>query len=204
MNATPLTLELAANAARLVVEEGLEYGPAKRRALRELGARANRSTELPSNELVEDEVRQYLQIFRAGSQAHELRSLRLLALEWMTRLGEFRPHLAGAVWRGTATRLSAIHIELYADDPKSPEIALLNLGIAYDTGGVQRNGAADTVLTLAARCAALNDMVTVHLTVLDWSALRGALKPDSRGRTWRGDTAALKRLLGSAPGAELP
>ena len=31
--------EIAATAARLIVEEGLEYGPAKRRALKELALR---------------------------------------------------------------------------------------------------------------------------------------------------------------------
>ena len=30
-------VEIAATAARLVVEEGLEYGPAKRRAVKQLG-----------------------------------------------------------------------------------------------------------------------------------------------------------------------
>jgi hypothetical protein len=29
--------------------------------------------------------------------------------------------------------------------------------------------------------------------------LRGALKPDAQGRTWRGDAAALRRLLDGAP-----
>jgi hypothetical protein len=37
----------------------------------------------------------------------------------------------------------------------------------------------------------------VHLFVYDFDDLRGALKPDARGRAPRGDTAALrKRLLG--------
>ncbi len=31
------TQEIAATAARMVVEEGLEYGPAKRRAVKQLG-----------------------------------------------------------------------------------------------------------------------------------------------------------------------
>ena len=40
-SATPLAAEIAAAAARLVVEEGMEYGPAKRKAARLLaGARA--------------------------------------------------------------------------------------------------------------------------------------------------------------------
>ena len=33
----PLTAEIAATTARIVVEEGLEWGPAKRRAVREMG-----------------------------------------------------------------------------------------------------------------------------------------------------------------------
>ena len=52
---TSLTEEIAATAARLVVEEGLEYGPAKRRALRDLGG--GRRVALPDNDAVEDAVR---------------------------------------------------------------------------------------------------------------------------------------------------
>ena len=40
--------EIAAAAARLVVEEGMEYGPAKRRALRDLGLPTR--TSLPNND----------------------------------------------------------------------------------------------------------------------------------------------------------
>jgi hypothetical protein len=35
----------------------------------------------------------------------------------------------------------------------------------------------------------------VHLHVLDHDDLRGALKPDARGRTQRGDLAALRALM---------
>ena len=72
-----LSDEIAASAARMVVEEGMEYGPAKRRAARQLGRM--RPGELPSNDAVEDEVRAYLEIFRADSQPLELRTLRRLA-----------------------------------------------------------------------------------------------------------------------------
>jgi len=37
--------------------------------------------------------------------------------------------------------------------------------------------------------------VTVHLSVLDHDDLRGALKPDARGRTQRGDLPALRKLI---------
>lgn len=187
------TEEIASAAARLVVDEGMEYAQAKRKAARQLG-RPPRGSELPSNELVEDEVRSYLELFCADTQPAELRALRDLALRWMRRLAEFRPHLSGAVWRGTATRLSAIHLDLYCDDSKSAEITLINLGVDYDTAGDSEL----QVLSLAERCPALDELVTLHLAVRDRDDQRGALKPDARGRSWRGDAAALQRLLDAA------
>ncbi|NRT56342.1 hypothetical protein [Sphaerotilus uruguayifluvii] len=192
-----LTAEIAAAAARLVVEEGLEYGAAKRRAARDLG-RGARQTELPGNDEVEDAVREYLDIFCADTQPGELRALRELAAVWMERLAVFRPHLTGAVWRGTATRLSALHLELYCDDGKSAEIALLDRGVDFDIASTRGPQGRDIdVLSLASRCPALGETVTVFLSVLDHDDLRGALKADARGMTQRGDLAALRRLLDS-------
>ena len=192
-----LRAAIAASAARMVVEEGLEYAPAKRKAARELGRRSARGSELPSNEAIEDEVRDYLSLFCADTQPGELRALRRLALQWMDRLAEFRPHLGGAVWRGTATRLSNLIIDLYCDDPKAVEISFLNLGLDFDSGGANADEA--LVLSLAASCADLGEAITVHCVVRDFDELRGALKPDARGRSWRGDTVALRRLLADDP-----
>jgi hypothetical protein len=66
---------------------------------------------------VEDEVREHIALFCADTQPAELRALRELAAGWMGRLAAFRPHLYGAVWRGTATRLSPVLIDLFCDDP---------------------------------------------------------------------------------------
>ncbi len=193
---TDLSDEIAAAAARLVVDEGMEYAQAKRKALRSLGLGNARPSQLPSNEQLEDQVREHIAIFCADTQPAELLALRQLALVWMDRLAEFRPHLSGAVWRGTATRLSAIHLDLYCDDAKSAELALINHGVDYDVGSRPdpRGGQVD-MLSIASRCAALGETVTLFLTVLDHDDLRGALKPDARGRSWRGDAAALRRLL---------
>ena len=189
------TAEIVVAAAQLVAEEGMEYGQAKRKAARALG-RHGRSGELPSNELVEDEVRAHIELFQADTQAAELAALRGLAMSWMLRLAEFRPHLSGAVWRGTANRLSAIHLDLYCDDPKSAEIGLINLGVPFDTDAITTPAGEElAVLSLASRCFGLPDPVTLHLTVRDLDDLRGALKPDARGRSWRGDARALQRLL---------
>ena len=191
-----LSEELASTAARLVVEEGLEYGPAKRRAARALGH--VRPGELPTNDAVEEEVRSYLAIFCADTQPAELAALRHLALQWMGRLGEFRPHLSGAAWRGTATRLSSLHIDLFCDDPKSAEISLINQRVNYDVGSTtaRNHGSEPTpVLSFAWPCPELGEPVTLHLAVRDLDELRGALRPDAQGRTQRGDEAALRRLL---------
>jgi hypothetical protein len=187
---------IAVTAARLVVEEGMEYGAAKRKAARELGRRGGRRPELPDNEQVEDEVRAHIELFHADTQPAELRELRQVGLRWMQRLAAFRPHLAGAAWRGTATRRSAVFVDLYCDDPKEAEIALVNAGVDYDVGSIERAGAEPVnVLTVGSRSAALNDIVTVHLALHDLDDQRGALKPDARGRSWRGDLAAVQRLL---------
>ena len=188
--------ELAALAARLVVEEGMEYDAARRKALKSTGESARR-IELPSNVALEDAVREHIELFCARTQPGELRALREVALAWMQRLAEFRPHLSGAAWRGTATRWSAVHLDLYCDDPKAAEIALINAGVNYDTGAFERAGRGEPlqVRTLASPSRALGEPVTVHLLLHDRDDQRGALKPDARGRTWRGDLAALHKLM---------
>jgi hypothetical protein len=186
--------EIAAVAARLVVEEGLEYGPAKRRALRELGLPAR--TALPNNDDVEAEVRDYIQLFCADTQPGELRALRALALEWMERMAVFRPHVGGAVWQGTATRLSDIYIQLFCDDCKSAEIALIDHHVDYEPRMVTGfHGEQVEALSVHAPSRALGEEIGVHLLVYDFDDLRGALKPDAQGRKPRGDIAALRRLM---------
>jgi hypothetical protein len=189
--------EIAATAARLIVEEGLEYGPAKRRAVRELGLNAR--SALPSNELIEEAVVEYVAIFCADTQPLELAALRSLALLWMLRLPEFRPHLSGAVWRGTATRLSDIYIQLFCDDAKSAELRLIDQGVRYEVSSVNGfKGETVDALSVRSRCNVLNEEIGVHFMVYDYDDVRGALQPDDKGRAWRGNTEAVRRLVDSA------
>ncbi|MEG0317451.1 MAG: hypothetical protein RR650_11225 [Comamonas sp.] len=194
MYSSSATQEIAQTAARMVVEEGLEWAAAKRRAVKQLGLPAR--TQLPDNDALEEAVREYIEIFCADTQPQELRALRELALVWMERVQEFRPHLAGAVWRGTATRMSDIYIQLFCDDSKSAEIALINRNVQYDvtqTSGF--NGEVVDALSISSLCKPLGENVGVHLMVYDYNDLRGALKPDSQGRRPRGDIDALRQLL---------
>ena len=189
-----LKLEIAAAAAVLVVEEGLEYGSAKRRAVKQLGLPAR--IALPDNALVEDAVVEHIAIFCADTQPPELAALRELALVWMQRMAGFRPHLAGAVWRGTATRLSDVYIQLFCDDPKSAEIALIEHHADYEPRTIKGfNGASVEALSLSSFCKPLGENIGIHFVVYDHDDLRGALKPDDKGRKPRGDMAALQALI---------
>lgn len=186
--------EIAAAAASSVVEDGLDYGAAKRRAVDALGLPGR--TPLPSNEQVEMAVREHLRLFHADTQPQELRALRRLALPWMQRLAAFRPHLSGAVWRGTATRQNDIRLELFCDDPKSAEIWLLDQNLRYDVSTVTGfQGESIDALSLSVPSSELAQAVWVHLLIHDHDALRGALRPDAQGLTWRGDLTALMQLM---------
>jgi hypothetical protein len=191
--------EIAAVAARLVVEEGLEYGPAKHRAIKQLGISGR--APLPSNDVLEEAVREYIETFCADTQPAALKALRELACVWMERMTEFNPHLGGAVWRGTATELSDIYLQLFCDDSKSAELKLIDKQVRYDVSTVIGfNG--DTVDALSVLCACPGleqhgavQKVLVHLMVYDRDDVRGAIKSDNQGRTQRGDLQALKRLM---------
>jgi hypothetical protein len=128
-----------------------------------------------------------------------LAALRELALLWMQRMAEFRPFLGGAVWRGTATRLSDIYIQLFCDDPKSAEIALIEHQVDYEPRTVTGfTGDSVEALSIRSLCKPLQETVGVHLMVYDHDDLRGALRPDARGLSPRGDLASVARLLAAS------
>ena len=186
--------EIAQATAALVVDEGLDYGLAKQRALKALGLPPR--TPLPDNDRVEAAVHEHIALFHADTQPQALRALRALAADWMQRLQAFQPLLGGAVWHGTATALSDIHLQLFSDDPKAVELFLLNAGLDFDARTVTGlQGKAVEALSLLVRSPALPEGVGLHLLVNDSLAQRGALHADSQGRKPRGDLAALLRLL---------
>lgn len=186
--------EIADTAARLIVEDGQEYGVAKRQAVKLLGLPAR--TALPGNELLERAVRDYIAVFCADTQPQELRALRELALEWMHKLAAFRPHIGGAVWHGTATRHSDIYLQLFCDDSKSTEIQLIDMGVRYQTATVTGLGGEPVdALGIEVRSQVLGAYVGIRLLIYDLDDQRGALLADTQGRKPRGDQRALAALL---------
>jgi hypothetical protein len=114
-----------------MAEDGIaDYGHAKRKAARQLGAEDN--VALPTNAEIEAELRVYQSLYQGEEQTQRLRELRLAALQVMDMLHQFRPYLTGAVLDGTAGRYAVIELDAYAQSGKDVEIFLLNRNIEYD------------------------------------------------------------------------
>ena len=125
-----LRRRIAALAARLIAEDGInEYPVAKRKAAQQLGLPS--ATHLPENSEVEEELRLYLRLFQSDEYAENLSDLRQTACQLLETLEQFTAYLSGAVLDGSAGRHAEIDIQLYTDSAKDVEIFLLNRGIDF-------------------------------------------------------------------------
>jgi hypothetical protein len=121
---------IAHAAARILAEDGsLDYGSAKRKAARQLGAPD--SGNLPDNLQIEEALRSYQALYRADETREQLALLRQVAIEYMERLADFDPHLTGPVLNGTAGRHAGIDLQLFTDQQKDVEFLLMGLGTPY-------------------------------------------------------------------------
>lgn len=184
-----LRAEIAAAAARMIAEDGADYGAAKRKAAKLiLGNQKVRGDVLPDNAQIEDQVREYQALFFGEEHAQRLRHLRQLALDLMEKFASFNPWLTGAVLNGTATEHSDIHLQLFADSCKDVPVFLLNAGINYEVSeSVHFRHPDQQVETLSFMWR----QEAVHLTLYDLDDLRGG----SRRHPDRADLAAVRSLL---------
>ncbi len=133
-----LRREIAALAARMIAEDGIsDYGFAKRKAARQLGA--VNADELPNNAEIDAEVRTYLSVFQDEEHLERQQFMRVAAAEIIRELEAFRPYLTGAVLEGTAGRYSEVEIDLFPESAKEVEIFFLNQNVAYEHREPRRN-----------------------------------------------------------------
>ncbi|MGZ9046720.1 MAG: hypothetical protein ACXW24_20085 [Telluria sp.] len=189
-----LRTQIAALAARMIAQDGADYGTAKRKAATQvLGDERPVANVLPDNAEVEEEVRQYHALFHAATQPARLLALRRAALEVMDALAEFRPYLTGAVLNGTAGEHDDIHLQLFVDSPKDVEIFLLNRNVTIDISETPhfRGGRREPVETVSFMWHGEG----VHAELYELDDLRGALKPRPDGRAQRADAAGVRELI---------
>jgi hypothetical protein len=119
-----LRLELAEEAARLMVEHGIQdFALAKRKAAERLGVRTGAGA-LPSNAQIQERVVERQRLFEPDRRDERLVKLRSVATGVMEVLDEFRPKLVGAVLDGTATVNTAIELHVFSDAPEAVAAAL--------------------------------------------------------------------------------
>ncbi len=192
-DAEALRAEIAAAAARMIAEDGADYGTAKRKAARQiLGNQKVRGDILPDNAQIEDEVREYQALFFGETHAERLRHLRQLALALMRELSDFRPYLTGAVLNGTAGEHSDIHLQLFAESSKEVAVFLLNQNVNYEVSEAPHcRHPARTVEVLSFFWQG----EAVHLALYEHDDLRDVGKAASHKRRERADLAAVQQLL---------
>ena len=186
--------EIAANAARMVAQDGADYDTARRKAARQvLGVDRPAPNLMPDNMQIEEQVRQYRLLFGGPEQAGRLAHLRETALQVMDQLADFRPYLTGAVLNGTAGEHDDIHLQLFADSAKEVEIFLLNRNVNIEISETPhfKGGRHDPVETVSF----MWHKETIHAELYDFHDLRGALKSRADGRLQRADAAGLRALM---------
>jgi hypothetical protein len=194
-----LRSQIAAVAARLVAQDGADYGSAKRKAARQLlGDEQPGAHLLPDNAQIEEEVRQYQALFHADTQPARLLHLRRLALQVMEALAPFSPYLTGSVLGGTAGEHDDIRLQLFAESAKEVEIFLLNKDTAIDISEAPhfKGPRYDPVEVVSFLWRGEG----VHAELYELDDLRGARKLRADGRPQRADTDAVRALLNDSPG----
>nr|WP_314625501.1 hypothetical protein [uncultured Janthinobacterium sp.] len=195
-------LEIAAAAARLVAQDGADYGSAKRKAARQvLGDAPSRPNVLPDNDMIEEQVRQYNALFLADSQPARLFQLRTIALQVMEALQQFHPLLSGPVFNGTAGPHDEIYLQLFADSAKDIHIFLLNKNVLLDMSESPHFKGARYDAVETASFLWKNE--GVHAAMYELDDMRGALKARD-GKMLRTDIAGLRGLLAASLAKPLP
>jgi hypothetical protein len=123
-------LTLAAEAARIIQEEGLtDFRSAKAKAAERLGM--GRGFELPNNAEIDAALAERTRIFHGDTQPELLQRLRHAAFAVMRDLAPFHPRLVGDVLSGNATVHSTIDFHLFSDTVEAVGSALDDLGIFH-------------------------------------------------------------------------
>jgi len=168
---------IAHAAARILAEDGsLDYGSAKRKAARQLGA--SDSGNLPDNQQIEDALRSYQAIYQTGETRAHLALLQQTAIEYMEQFADFDPHLTGAVLNGTAGPHADINLQLFTDHQKDVEFLLMRLPVPYQAG---EHRVTDTPGRIHPRFMIDDSRARIDLTVYPASELRNMKRLQADG-----------------------
>mgnify|MGYP000011633069 FL=1 len=181
---------IAHAAARILAEDGsLDYGSAKRKAARQLGAPD--SGNLPDNQQIEEALRSYQALYQADETRTQLALLRQVAIEYMEQLADFDPHLTGSVLNGTAGRHAGISLQLFTDQQKEVDFLLMRLGTPYQAAEYR---AADAPGRVYPRFLLDDPRAAVEIIVYPAAELRTMKRQQADGQPRRARLAQVRTL----------
>jgi hypothetical protein len=181
---------IAHAAARILAEDGsLDYGSAKRKAARQLGAPD--SGNLPDNQQIEEALRSYQALYHADEIRTQLALLRQVAIEYMERLADFDPHLTGPVLNGTAGRHAGINLQLFTDQQKDVEFLLMGLGTPYQAA---EHRAAEVPQRIHPLFIIDDPRASIEIVVFPAAELRGMKRLQADGNPRRVRLAQVRAL----------
>lgn len=122
--------EIAQQIASLIADDCMLWPDAKRKVMASLAT--DPGQYWPSDAEIETAIRSHFALFSPQQHQAQLQIQRLVALDVLTLLSDFDAFLSGSVLNGSAHADSTITIDLFCDDSKSVEIALLNQNIEFE------------------------------------------------------------------------
>ena len=170
-----------------------DFATAKRKAAERLASPETR--HLPSNEEIERELRQYLNLFQRDALPSRVAHLRGIALEAMRFLQPFEPRLVGPVLAGVVTDYTIVELHVSADTPETIGLWLTDHTIPYEqTEKRLRFGGERYEVLPAFRFTA--DDVTIEVSVFDHRTVREPpLSPVDGKPMRRADLREVEALL---------
>lgn len=180
-----------------MAEEGEnDFHLAKRRATQRLNLPEGKN--LPSNQEVEEALRQHLALFHGAQLASDVARLRAAALEAMRFLARHEPRLVGPVLNGVVTPSSEVQLHIAADTPEEIALLFAEHRIPVDQGERRLRFGGDRELRVPAfRFVA--DSVPIEVCVLSHAAARETpLSPVDGRPMQRANQRELEALLGTS------
>ncbi|GAB4139506.1 MAG: tRNA adenylyltransferase [Planctomycetaceae bacterium] len=128
-----LRRQILFEAARLMYQRReSEYYRAKLKAAKRICRGWIKSSDLPSNAEIREEVLRLAHTYEGDSHREKLREMRISALWIMRVLAKFRPRLIGSTWTGHIRQGSDIDIHVFSTSAEAIAAALDAEGLTYD------------------------------------------------------------------------
>ena len=180
--------EMAAVAAALVADSGLDYGAAKRRAARHLGvADSSPKGAMPDNDEIDEALREHLDLFDAEGHEERRESIQVAAIELMEQLAQWSPLITGAAWKGLVTEHAVLHLQIADGHAKEVAIDLINRGLDFEATETTGSGGRGRIEVLVGYWRDWPVMIAMH-PIHD---LRGAAREDGPRGADRGQREQL-------------